>query len=57
MLDPKGRTLAAAAALALALSAAPASAARTTIEDDYARALSEAKRLGAPIVVDVWAPW
>ena len=42
------------AALALASSAA---AAPKAIEDDYARALAEAKRLGVPILVDVWAPW
>jgi hypothetical protein len=53
------RTLARALAAAVALSAAaPASAAtRTTIEDDYARALDEARRRGVPILVDVWAPW
>jgi len=51
------RTLATAAAVALALAALPASAARETIEDDYPRALAEAKRLGVPILVDVWAPW
>jgi hypothetical protein len=49
------RTLAGlAAALALASSAA---AAPRPIEDDYAGALAEAKRLGVPLVVDVWAPW
>jgi hypothetical protein len=42
------------AALALASSAA---AAQRPIEDDYAGALAEAKRLGVPLVVDVWAPW
>jgi hypothetical protein len=46
-------------AVALALSSAtPASAAAPrTIEDDYPGALAEAKRLGVPILVDVWAPW
>ncbi len=49
------RTLAGlAAALALASSAA---AAPRTIEDDYPGALAEARRLGVPILVDVWAPW
>ena len=42
------------AALALASSAAAAPGA---IEDDYPGALAEAKRLGVPLVVDVWAPW
>ena len=27
------------------------------ISDDYARALSEAKAKGAPLFVEVWAPW
>ena len=27
------------------------------VEDDYPRALSDAKRRGVPVVVDVWAPW
>jgi thioredoxin-like negative regulator of GroEL len=27
------------------------------IEDDYARALGEARRRGVPIFVDAWAPW
>lgn len=57
MLASTGRTLASAVVIALALFAAPASAARKTIEDDYPRALAEAKRLGVPILVDVWAPW
>ncbi len=43
-----------AAALALASSAA---AAPRAIQDDYPAALAEAKRLGVPLVVDVWAPW
>jgi hypothetical protein len=51
------RTAVAAAVLA-ALAAAPrALAAPAAIEDDYARALAEAKRLGVPMLVDVWAPW
>jgi len=48
--------LALAAALALWAGAASAAAPRT-IEDDYPGALAEAKRLGVPLVVDVWAPW
>ncbi len=27
------------------------------IEDDYARALAEAKTKGVPLFVDTWAPW
>ena len=27
------------------------------IEDDYPRALAEAKQRGLPLFVDVWAPW
>jgi hypothetical protein len=27
------------------------------IEDDYARALSEAQAKGVPLFVDTWAPW
>jgi hypothetical protein len=50
------RALAALAAAAL-VSAAPARAAPGTIEDDYPGALAEARRLGVPILVDVWAPW
>ena len=42
--------------LSLAL-ASTAAAAPRAIEDDYPGALSEAKRLGVPILVDVWAPW
>jgi hypothetical protein len=45
------------AALALALLAAPARAAPGAIEDDYPRALAEARARQVPIVVDVWAPW
>lgn len=46
-------------AVALALSSVtPAAAAGPrTIEDDYPGALAEAKRLGVPLLVDVWAPW
>ncbi len=45
------------AALVLLASGAAAAAAPRTIQDDYAGALAEAKRLGVPLVVDVWAPW
>ncbi len=27
------------------------------IEDDYPRALSEARRLDRPLFVEAWAPW
>jgi len=27
------------------------------INDDFAKALSEAKQRNAPLFVDVWAPW
>lgn len=27
------------------------------IDDDYSRALSEAKAKGLPLFVDTWAPW
>ncbi len=45
--------------LALLLSAAlPAfAAAPSTIEDDWPRALAEAKAKDLPIFVDAWAPW
>jgi hypothetical protein len=48
--------LAAAAALVLC-SGAAAAAGPSPIADDYPGALAEAKRLGVPLVVDVWAPW
>jgi hypothetical protein len=48
--------LAAAVALVLSSSAA-ASRPPAAVEDDYPGALAEAKRLGVPLVVDVWAPW
>lgn len=55
-----GRALLLAAGLAAAAGATPASAAPArggAVEDDWPRALAEAKRLGVPILVDVWAPW
>ena len=41
------------------VSAAPAAATGgiTFIEDDYPRALAEAKKKGVPLFVDAWAPW
>jgi hypothetical protein len=44
-------------ALALALAAAPAAGGPAFVEDDYARALADARARGVPLVVDVWAPW
>ncbi len=38
-------------------SAAHAQAPLPFIEDDYPRALSEAKSRGLPLFVDTWAPW
>lgn len=46
--------------LAVTLLAAPAPAAHEAlpfIQDDYARALAEAKQKKLPLFVDVWAPW
>jgi hypothetical protein len=37
--------------------ASHASAPLPFIEDDYSRALSEAKSRGLPLFVDTWAPW
>jgi len=47
------------AILVLGLLAAPlvASAAPSRFADDFAGALGAAKDRGAPLVVDVWAPW
>lgn len=37
--------------------AASVKAALPWIEDDYPRALAEAKRRGVPLFVEAWAPW
>lgn len=37
--------------------AAPIAEALPFIENDYSRALAEAKVSGRPVFVDVWAPW
>jgi hypothetical protein len=43
---------------ALLLAAAPAAhAAPAPIDDDYPRALAEARARSVPLLVDVWAPW
>ncbi len=41
------------------LASAPAPAAGTLhfIQDDYARALADARARNVPLVVEVWAPW
>jgi hypothetical protein len=49
-------------AATLLLAASPAVAAdqghvQSQVEDDYGRALAEAKARNVPLVVDVWAPW
>jgi endonuclease YncB( thermonuclease family) len=56
------RTFSAAALFALAAlrpagAAAPPKEALPFIENDYARALSEARSKKLPIFADAWAPW
>ena len=46
-----------AAALVAAAPAAPPRSSLPWIEDDYGRALAEAKSKKLPIFVDAWAPW
>jgi hypothetical protein len=36
---------------------AAASLALSFVEDDYARALAEARSKGVPLFVEAWAPW
>jgi hypothetical protein len=45
------------AAVAVAAATAGAAAGRRVVEDDYDRALEEARKRSVPILVDVWAPW
>ncbi len=46
---------------ALATASGAAGSARSTrlpfIEDDYARAVAEARSRGVPLFVEAWAPW
>ena len=60
MSDMKARLLAAALFLAGSTAAASAPAARSVlpfIEDDYGKALSEARSKKRPIFAEAWAPW
>jgi len=45
--------------LVLALAALPAAAKEVLpfIDNDYSKALAEAKRKNVPLFVDAWAPW
>lgn len=46
--------------LLLALAPAPAAAPKTIlpfIEDDYGRALAEARAKKLPLFIEAWAPW
>ena len=45
--------------LILALTAVPATAKEVLpfIDNDYSKALAEAKRKNVPMFVDAWAPW
>jgi hypothetical protein len=48
------------ATAALLLALAPASAHKTSlpfIEDDYGRALAEARTRNLPLFIEAWAPW
>jgi endonuclease YncB( thermonuclease family) len=45
------------AALLAAAPSTPGHGALPWIEDDYGRALAEAKSKKLPIFVDAWAPW
>jgi hypothetical protein len=60
-MDRRIRTVSLAALLALAALSAAAATARAGalpfIEDDYARALAQARQQNLPLFVEVWAPW
>lgn len=51
------RTSLAILAAASLAAAVPAAAPAAVIEDDYPRALAEARARNVPMLVDVWAPW
>jgi hypothetical protein len=51
------RLLAIQAAAFLAIAAPASAAAPRVIEDDFPRALAEAKAKDLPLFVDAWAPW
>jgi hypothetical protein len=52
------KTISTAVVLATAFLAAPAGAASLPfIDDDYGRALAQAKESKKPLVIEVWAPW
>ena len=42
---------------AIVLAAAPLRASLPFVEDDYARALTQARSRHVPIFVEAWAPW
>jgi hypothetical protein len=46
-----------AAPVSLRARATPAREVLPFIEDDYARALAEARARGKPIFIEAWAPW
>lgn len=52
-----GGTAQAGQATALKQAAPAAKAALPFVEDDYARALADAKSRKVPLFVEVWAPW
>ena len=50
-------SLLATAALLLALAPVPHKTALPFIEDDYGKALAEAKAKKLPLFIEAWAPW
>jgi hypothetical protein len=57
MITNRLATMFLAAAVTAATPAAPTRSSLPWIEDDYGRALSEARTKKLPIFVDAWAPW